>query len=145
MQRSGVRSPLGPPNIRGCSSMVERRLPKPVTWVRFPSPAPRRGEPFGSPRFSAKTHGFNLSPAAPLSQKDNVCVGYLFISALITPWLTTSCLRACGAEVSFLVGKARPKQSKLCFGLFFKLYLYHHCLIRLIQRKIKIFYVLYLK
>src|SRR5690606_15254887 len=25
---------------RGCSSMVERRLPKPQAWVRFPSPAP---------------------------------------------------------------------------------------------------------
>src|SRR5690554_4265562 len=24
----------------GCSSMVERRLPKPQAWVRFPSPAP---------------------------------------------------------------------------------------------------------
>ena len=24
----------------GCSSMVEHRLPKPATWVRFPSPAP---------------------------------------------------------------------------------------------------------
>ena len=24
----------------GCSSMAELRLPKPVTWVRFPSPAP---------------------------------------------------------------------------------------------------------
>src|SRR5215813_14747201 len=24
----------------GCSSMVERWLPKPLTWVRFPSPAP---------------------------------------------------------------------------------------------------------
>ena len=26
--------------LRGCSSMAERRLPKPITWVRFPSPAP---------------------------------------------------------------------------------------------------------
>src|SRR5690606_1896726 len=24
----------------GCRSMVERRLPKPQAWVRFPSPAP---------------------------------------------------------------------------------------------------------
>ncbi len=24
----------------GCSSMVELRLPKPIAWVRFPSPAP---------------------------------------------------------------------------------------------------------
>ena len=26
--------------LRGCSSMAERRLPKPITWVRFLSPAP---------------------------------------------------------------------------------------------------------
>ena len=25
---------------RGCSSMVELQLPKLITWVRFPSPAP---------------------------------------------------------------------------------------------------------
>lgn len=27
----------------GCSSMVERELPKLLTWVRFPSPAPTKG------------------------------------------------------------------------------------------------------
>src|ERR1035438_9425916 len=27
--------------MSGCSSMVERQLPKLHTWVRFPSPAPR--------------------------------------------------------------------------------------------------------
>ena len=26
--------------VRGCSSVAERRLPKPIMWVRFPSPAP---------------------------------------------------------------------------------------------------------
>src|SRR5690606_12299906 len=30
---------------RGCSSMVERRLPKPQAWVRFPSPAPSSFQP----------------------------------------------------------------------------------------------------
>ena len=27
--------------LSGCSSMVERQLPKLDTWVRFPSPAPK--------------------------------------------------------------------------------------------------------
>ena len=26
----------------GCSSVAERRLPKPIMWVRFPSPAPKQ-------------------------------------------------------------------------------------------------------
>jgi hypothetical protein len=36
--------------VGGCSSMVERRLPKPQAWVRFPSPAPASGirSPVGS-------------------------------------------------------------------------------------------------
>ena len=29
----------------GCSSVAERWLPKPVMWVRFPSPAPKKAGP----------------------------------------------------------------------------------------------------
>ena len=29
------------PELCGCNSMVECQLPKLITWVRFPSPAPR--------------------------------------------------------------------------------------------------------
>ena len=32
--------------LRGCSSMVELRLPKPIAWVRFPSPAPNSKSTF---------------------------------------------------------------------------------------------------
>ena len=40
----------------GCSSMVERRLPKPQAWVRFPSPAPTLAQPAQIP------DGFALRP-----------------------------------------------------------------------------------
>src|SRR5580700_6924511 len=39
--RGGVRVPTGPGQRRGCSSMVERQLPKLIVRVRFSSPAPR--------------------------------------------------------------------------------------------------------
>ena len=38
----------GLPPICGCSSMVELRSSTPVTWVRFPSPAPNCFEYAGS-------------------------------------------------------------------------------------------------
>src|SRR5271170_5568879 len=34
---------------RGCSSMVERQLPKLHTWVRFPSPAPKSRQRYRLP------------------------------------------------------------------------------------------------
>src|ERR1700722_2489824 len=39
--RGGVRAYAGPGQRRGCSSMVERQLPKLIVRVRFSSPAPR--------------------------------------------------------------------------------------------------------
>ena len=38
---------------RGCSSSVERRLPKPIRGVRFPSSAPKKAGPFGPAFFGA--------------------------------------------------------------------------------------------
>src|ERR1700756_4481886 len=45
----GMGSSLVSPEPCGCSSMVELWLPKPLTWVRFPSPAPTRPRGFIHP------------------------------------------------------------------------------------------------
>ena len=37
--------------LRGCSSVAERRLPKPIMWVRFPSPAPNVSHELAPPVF----------------------------------------------------------------------------------------------
>ena len=55
--------------IRGRSSMVEHQLPKLNTRVRFPSPAPRRGEPLWFAAFFCAKCGFTVRVAAPLREK----------------------------------------------------------------------------
>ena len=53
----------------GRSSMVEHQLPKLNTRVRFPSPAPRRGEPLWFVAFFCAKCGFTVRVAAPLREK----------------------------------------------------------------------------
>ena len=53
----------------GRSSMVEHQLPKLNTRVRFPSPAPRRGEPLWFAAFFCAKCGFTVRVAAPLREK----------------------------------------------------------------------------
>lgn len=49
--------------------MVEHQLPKLNTRVRFPSPAPRRGEPLWFVAFFCAKCGFTVRVAAPLREK----------------------------------------------------------------------------
>src|SRR5580658_197291 len=87
---AGVRNPeagspdVGCPNIakanrinalRGCSSMVELQLPKLLTWVRFPSPAPlsRQHQPSTTRRFPDCHDVRNSESQCWIAQP---CVGY---------------------------------------------------------------------
>ncbi len=61
------------PPARGCSSMVELQLPKLLTWVRFPSPAPRSrqriSEPSGSRRAAPASSPRNVARSAGRSRR----------------------------------------------------------------------------
>ena len=51
----------------GCSSMVERWLPKPVTWVRFPSPAPTEDNCAGwSSQVARRAHNPEVAGSNPV-------------------------------------------------------------------------------
>ena len=50
---------------RGCSSMVELQLPKLLTWVRFPSPAPEFRKLLNLKSFALRSSSYGVAAGSP--------------------------------------------------------------------------------
>ena len=89
--------------------------------VRVQLGEPRRGEPFGSPRFCTKTRLYFIGCRSFLA-KGHVRAGYSLASAHKQLWLTANLLRlsACGAAGIFFVRLTHIGTNYDCLDFYYK-------------------------